>query len=841
MDAPSPPSRWWALTALIPLALFVAVGVAADGSDAISRLYFAGDPDRWVVAASGFESLDDARLALGIDLAFAASFAVVGYLLLRAGHLHWAPLRRSPDRGGRWIWGAMPAIAVVAGVLDLLETSGQLIWLDDLDPPRAATLAIACIAWWKWVAYLVALVGLFGLVLGPIAGRGLRSIMLFLSGDRHRERVAPEPVEVMRGRHRVEQHTDGEVLGITASGGGIRSASVMMGAFRGLCDAGTFQRARFLHAVSGGGFASGGWQASSQARREIELFDADHPWFRSVRRRLRYLDNGPGSIAAAVVSAVVRTIIVLGSVVAAAALVGWCAGWLTQSWAVVPGFDNSSGGTAFDDLVAWRLLLPGLVPAVAGLLLVIVGFTTIEARRAVFHRMAAVLASIGGLLLIALVVVPIGIWSGRIAISFFRNGSAETNVMIFGVVSLTGFATALWRMLQAEITRRWSRLGGVFLLVALFLFAGKVADDRANVDRLFSGVWVPVLCLVWLLLTDWLPYHRLTLNGLYRERLAGTFVLGTEEDAEGTLGALHGDLEPEWQDYAYAEGPELVLCGTAQSSRIRHGGLPALGFTFSSTATSLYDGDLGQPGSPYQCGSSWEGYPPRWTVSRSMALAGAAFASKMGRQTFGSTDALLAAVNLRLGVWVPNPNRRTWFDEDHPPPRVHLGYFVKELTGRYDPDDDAFVYVTDGGHRENLGLVEQLRERPDRMIVLDASGDRRGSFGTLRQAIALADVELDAQIDLDWSRIEPREHDVPADCVTTGIARFRDGSGHETRIVYAKAQVCDTMPASLRQFAAADPVFPDYSTGDQFLTTDEFDHLVEVGEHMAARIAIFVS
>ena len=46
-------------------------------------------------------------------------------------------------------------------------------------------------------------------------------------------------------------------------------------------------------------------------------------------------------------------------------------------------------------------------------------------------------------------------------------------------------------------------------------------------------------------------------------------------------------------------------------------------------------------------------------------------------------------------------------------------------------------------------MVEQLRGRPGRIIVLDASGDRPGSFATLRQAIELAGVELDAQVDLD--------------------------------------------------------------------------------------------
>ena len=38
-----------------------------------------------------------------------------------------------------------------------------------------------------------------------------------------------------------------------------------------------------------------------------------------------------------------------------------------------------------------------------------------------------------------------------------------------------------------------------------------------------------------------------------------------------------------------------------------------------------------------------------------MALSGAAVTSTMGRKSLGTTNALLAALNVRLGAWVPNP------------------------------------------------------------------------------------------------------------------------------------------------------------------------------------------
>ena len=144
------------------------------------------------------------------------------------------------------------------------------------------------------------------------------------------------------------------------------------------------------------------------------------------------------------------------------------------------------------------------------------------------------------------------------------------------------------------------------------------------------------------------------------------------------------------------------------------------------------------------------------------------------------------------------------------------------------------MYVADGGHRENLGLVEQLRERPSETIVLDASGDAPGTFTTLKEAIELAGIELGVEIDIDLASVMPRPDDEAPDCVAAGFATHADG--FVTRVIYAKAQISDTTPLVLRQYAAAHPPYPNYSTGDQYLTKVEFDALVELGEHLAERV-----
>jgi hypothetical protein len=57
--------------------------------------------------------------------------------------------------------------------------------------------------------------------------------------------------------------------------------------------------------------------------------------------------------------------------------------------------------------------------------------------------------------------------------------------------------------------------------------------------------------------------------------------------------------------------------------------------------------------------------------------------------------------------------------------------------------------VTDGGHYDNLGLVEALHRGADSIVVFDASGDRPDTWYTLGGAMALARTDAAVQISLN--------------------------------------------------------------------------------------------
>lgn len=702
--------------------------------------------------------------------------------------------------------------------------------------------------------------------------------------DRAPDDATPEDQRVFA------DHRDPDGIGICLSGGGIRAAAVAFGALRALDrpssidhdddpDGSLFQSANWIVSVSGGGYTAGGWRASNRgATAHVNAPDdrpagmlaespfADgSPWATHVSRRHRYLMNGFGSLTGGIAGALVRLAIVLGTVAGAAVVLGWLWGAVTSSRYVVDdsacllyGKQCPSGSGP----LAARLWWPGLVVVAVGLLAMVV----VQAlppdwtprANAVRYCLYTILGGLG------LVVLLVGLTA---ALRYDRSvagwiyeqvtpkketsttqtrSAANTASKWIAVISALGVFTALINIVRSHVKKRWLRLGGIALGALIVVGAERFAHVIAAGQRpwLGSAGSVPVLVIatvaLWLAVQV-IPSHRLSLHGTYRKRIAETFVTKYEgQGARLSAVPLRYDEEPNWQQYQALPGPQLIVALTAHSSTRRPSGLKGSGFTFAADRVTLYDDEhtpvrgVSVPTSEYATGSWWLGFPHAWSVSRAMALSGAAITSAMGRQGLGTTNALLAALNVRLGMWVPNPRHPEYFATcDADKPRVGVSYLAKEIFGRYRLDTDPFVYVADGGHRDNLGLVEMLRRKPAEVFVVDASGDTPGSFTTLRETIDLAFVELGVRICMEWPPIvleQGSRAGLPDACATTGVVTYPDGT--EGRLYYARRQLSHGAGADLRSFKACYPAFPDYSTADQFLEDAEFGHLIMLGCEM---------
>jgi len=854
-------NRSWAFLLLVPAAIFAVLILRSPFGGFHHHLVLAGTPRRFVatVVRAGRA---DARGAIWLDNVFVLGWVLVVPRLLRAGLGRWAPERRHLYG----LWCHAPRIALYAAAADVIENVLSLAIIGKPLPPTALTLAIAVLAWTKWILYIGALIGLVGLVVGPLLAPVIRPFMRRVF-ERFDRLAGSHPAPT--GHDAPPPNPPGERIGICLSGGGIRAASVAIGTLRRL-DApradgpSLFRRARWLVAVSGGAYAAGGWRISRRPDGQIiplptaahdGLFDVDHPWAATVRARRRFLDNGFLSLGGGILNALVRSLAVLSTILALAFVVGAAIGRFVRTRAIHAWFPHSDASQetvlTARDLVPLRLVLPGGVLLVAAAAIVAISFTRAEpARRSAMLRIAFVAASLGLLLLVALVLAPLGVLYGqRMLRALPLADRADEGAGVLGGVAAVAVVGAVVGIIVSHVKRRWMRLGGIALAIALLLFTGKVADTHARgTEGLwfewripFTGVRIPVILIavLWLAIGECIAAHRQTLAGMYRKRLAATFALG--DGAAAPLPPLPYSAEPQWSEYGGADGPELIVAATAHSSSRTFCGVKGYGFTFRPDRITLHDRTDGTsafaPSETYPRGSWWDGYHRGWIVSRSMALTGAAFASAMGRQALGTTNSLLVALNLRLGGWVPNPRFTQWFADRNTSPRVHIGYLMKELFGQYHPHRDPFVYVADGGHRENLGLVELLRERPDVAICIDASGDEPDSFQTLKEAIELAEIELDVRIDIDLGRVSRRNGKLPLDCVAEGTIVYPVVMGAGIgKLLYGRYQVSEAASASLLQYAAADTRFPNYPTSDQFLDENEHHQLVALGEHVGARI-----
>ena len=185
-----------------------------------------------------------------------------------------------------------------------------------------------------------------------------------------------------------------------------------------------------------------------------------------------------------------------------------------------------------------------------------------------------------------------------------------------------------------------------------------------------------------------------------------------------------------------------------------------------------------------------------------VAISGAAASPHMGRYGSPALAGLLTVFNVRLGSWMPNPRMRP---PSAPPPSFALRSLLQELTGRSGSDRDH-IYLTDGGHFENLGIYELVRRRCRYIICSDANGD--STFTDLGVAIRLCRIDFGIDIDIDTSSIahvDERGHAL-AHCA---IGTIDYGPGQSPGIlVYLCCSLTGDESRDIHSYAALNPDFP---------------------------------
>ena len=449
------------------------------------------------------------------------------------------------------------------------------------------------------------------------------------------------------------------------------------------------------------------------------------------------------------------------------------------------------------------------------------------------------------------------------------------------VSEATRWTARLSRGLRRVANMVLGSLVGPVALAAAALFILNGGAQAARPSRAELVVWavMALLTLAMLLFADVTSW---SLHPFYKWRLSRTFaavrVAGGTPEGKATL--LPYEVPLTLSEFApdrfpgsrpgRSAFPELLVCAAVNVSDpgTTPPGRNGLSFVFSPNRIGHPD-PIVVPGTaswwrrllyPAQVELDTEAYGPievdtadyegrvgtrrrrDITLSAAVAMSGAAVAPSMGKMTRAPLRFLLALTNVRLGVWLPNPaNMPAGCTPEAGralpanPRQVRLLY---EVMGRHRVRS-KFLYVTDGGHVENLGLLELLRRRCATIVCLDAAGGSTTRFSTLGEAVALAATTLNVAIDIDPSAMGRVAAGANACDHVTGTIRYPDGT--EGRLVYGKALVTATAPWDVRAYATKDDRFPVHPTTDQLFGGETFDAYQSLGRCVGARCAAAVT
>lgn len=244
-------------------------------------------------------------------------------------------------------------------------------------------------------------------------------------------------------------------------------------------------------------------------------------------------------------------------------------------------------------------------------------------------------------------------------------------------------------------------------------------------------------------------------------------------------------------------------------------------------------------------------------IGTAMAISGAAAAPNMGMASMRPLSSTIAFMNIRLGRWVKHPQGIVDLKDSWASVRWWLGtpgltYLLREAFSKSGADlnPDGFLFLTDGGHIENLGVYALLRRRCKIIIAIDGEADPDLDGGSLVQLERFARIDLGTTITMDWKGIGAMTRKVSEDIkakkhdpqsgphVALGLISYPgvDGGPRESGLlVYVKASLSGDENDYVMNYKATNASFPHETTLDQLFSEEQFECYRALGEHIMRR------
>lgn len=334
-----------------------------------------------------------------------------------------------------------------------------------------------------------------------------------------------------------------------------------------------------------------------------------------------------------------------------------------------------------------------------------------------------------------------------------------------------------------------------------------------------------------LIMSRFVPVNRFSLHGMYRQRLIRTFLGASRRDRRpNAFTGFDANDDMCVHDLAPVRPLHVInsTLNAVRSTEVGRHEVAAQSFTF----TPLHVGNrfVGfRNASEY--GSDGGGKGTGLSLGMALAVSGAAASPAMGIFSTKSRAFLLTLANARLGLWFGNPSSEKTWQSSEPP--LGVGPLSRELLG-LTTDENPYVYLSDGGHYENLGLYEMVARRCRFIVVSDAGCDPAYTFDDLANAVRR--IRLDLGIVIHFPPIEITRSGSGTSNAHgfTGTIKYSVVDGPDApdgMILYLKATLSGDEPVDVTNFATTDALFPHDSTGDQFFDEARFESYRALGYH----------
>ena len=219
-------------------------------------------------------------------------------------------------------------------------------------------------------------------------------------------------------------------------------------------------------------------------------------------------------------------------------------------------------------------------------------------------------------------------------------------------------------------------------------------------------------------------------------------------------------------------------------------------------------------------------------LGTAMAISGAAASPNMGYLSSPALGFLMTVFNVRLGWWVGNPRHsKSWKNAG---PFIGLAYLLVELFGFTD-DTRKYVYLSDGGHFDNLGIYELVKRRCRLILACDADADKNLAFDNLASVIRMCRSDMGIEITLRTDKIMASGTPPYSKwhCAIGEIQyKLSDPEAENGILIYLKSSLTSDEPTDVLNYKARYPDFPHQSTAEQWFTESQFESYRALGRHI---------